>query len=78
MTRGSLFQHEMSLELICWVGHYAKHGDQHGRSKATYLGADQGRICVDLNAVPFTERGMVDSGGRLSPRRRMPFTLTRV
>jgi hypothetical protein len=36
------FQHDMSLKLICWAGHYARHGDQHGRSKATDLGADQG------------------------------------
>ena len=32
----------MSLRLIFWVGHYARHGDQHGRSDATDLGADQG------------------------------------
>ncbi len=32
----------MSLRLICRVGHYARHGDQHGRSKTTDLGADQG------------------------------------
>jgi hypothetical protein len=38
----------MSLKLICWVGHYAKHGDQHGRSKATVFGADQGIFGRDI------------------------------
>jgi len=37
-----------SLKLICWVGHYANHGDQHGRSKATDLGADQGIFGRDI------------------------------
>ena len=51
----------MSLKLIFGVGHYARHGDQHGRSKATDLGADQGISGQDIG------------GGISSSKRRAQF-----
>ena len=48
----------MSLKLICRVGHYARHGDQHGRSKTTDLGTDQGVFGRDIGGgVPGSQRG---------------------
>ena len=48
----------MSLNLICRVGHYARHGDPHGRSEATDLGADQGIFGRDIGGgIPGFQRG---------------------
>ena len=41
----------MSLRFICRAGQYARHGDQHGRSKATDPGADQGIFGRNIGVV---------------------------
>ena len=52
------FHHGMSLNLICRAGHYARHGDPHGRSEATDLGADQGIFGRDIGGgIPGFQRG---------------------
>lgn len=48
----------MSLKLICRAGHYARHGDQHGRNKTTDLGADQDVFGGDIGgSIPGAQRG---------------------
>ena len=74
----------MSLKLICWIDHYAKHGDQHGKSKTTDLGADEGIFgrdigdCISVSKVAMGSDVRSNSNlasGLKSRPRNCPYTL---